>query len=47
MRITVIEKWSYGVLRESNEGLIIVDYEKLTDYDEAYEAFRNIFWARY
>jgi len=45
VRITVTEKRSNGVIRESHEGLIIVDH--LADYDEGYEAFRNIFWARY
>jgi len=29
-------------LRESHEQVIIVDH--LTDYDEVYEALRNVFW---
>jgi len=45
VRIELIEKWSYGVLRESHERLLIVYH--LTDYDEAYEAFRKFLWARY
>ena len=36
-------EWSYGVFKESHEGLIIIDL--LNDYDEAHEAFLNIFWA--
>jgi len=43
VRIELNEKWSYGVLRESHEGLIIVDHEILTDNDEANEAFGTFF----
>jgi len=32
-------------VRESQNELIIFD--NLTDYDVAYKAFRNVFWARF
>ena len=41
MSITLNESGVMESVRESQEGPNIIDH--LTDYDEAYESFRNVF----